>query len=42
MEIYTKNDTMTICTMKEEHRIYTDILFFVFELDLLWLFIRFK
>jgi hypothetical protein len=25
-----------ICTMKEEHRIHTDILFFVFDLDLLY------
>jgi hypothetical protein len=25
-----------ICTMKEEHRVYTDILFFVFDLDLLY------
>jgi hypothetical protein len=31
-----------ICTMEEEHRIYTDILFFVLDLDLLWWFIRFK
>ena len=25
-----------ICTMKDEHRIYTDILFFVFDLDQLY------
>ena len=31
-----------MCTMKAEHRIYTDILFFVFDIDLLRLFIRFK
>jgi hypothetical protein len=27
-----------ICTMKDEHRKYTDILFFVFDLDLLFFF----